>query len=201
MKSIIYGILFVIATSSLGPMSLVDGQGLSQLIQQWYECQNLTMYKKFDLYEGFYYAINTSIPNNTLDDSFYQRQNLTNKTFDQAMEMIRRMHVDTNNCTTRFCDCVRSGRRGQVLVKYGIFFSNASNFAGVKSIVSAFYNRYKTLMKPFDLAIWSINNGLVYPSIGKFVINNDYTSDKTSHYYNMSNICKTSLLDASVRQN
>ena len=110
----------------------VNGQTF-ELIRQYYECQNLTMY--YEVSRGIYIR-DTSLPDNYLDDSFYQRLGLANMTYDQGMNLIRKIYPDTRNCTTRFCNCVSWGfidglfdpNYQRIYNNYSIFFRNESNY-------------------------------------------------------------------------
>ena len=167
----------------------VNGQTF-ELFKQYYECRNLTM-----ILNGQTYVRDTSLPDNYLDDSFYQRLGLANMTYDQGMNLIRKIYTDTRNCTTRFCNCVSWGfidglfdpNYQRIYNNYSIFFRNESNYPGVRLIVSEFYNETKWNLQSLNTIFYTFSNSYYtydygvyrrafeYPSIIKFLLVHDFT--------------------------
>ena len=106
-------IAIFIALAIISINKQVDCQCVN-LIQQYYQCKYLKMtnntdlsYLKFGI--GPAYVPDASIPNNQLNDTFYKGLNLGKMTFDQAMHLFWSIYNETNNCKSKFCDCVVKG--------------------------------------------------------------------------------------------
>ena len=167
---------------------VVNGQAL-ELVRQYFECRNLTMY-----FNGHVYVRNTSIPNNFLDDAFYQQAGL-------GQLNITKSYTDTDNCNTRFCNCVNWGFIDSNITyyngyysyipnnKYSIFFRNSSNYPGVKAILSAFNTEnnvwdLKTLAELNQTSSYSWYYRWPYPTIIKFLLLAEFTQQKQYTYNN-----------------
>lgn len=148
--------------------SQVNGD-VSELIQKYYNCKNK-------------YSEN---PLSRIDDSFYKQLGIDKMNFDEGMSFIRKIYTDTENCETKFCICVNEYIDQNE--KYNIFFRNESIFAGVKSIISAFNNKYnnKNYLKSLKISQTNVKDGNKYPTIVRFLIKYDYTSEKNRFYNNL----------------
>ena len=164
------------------------------IIRQYFECQYLEMYLSSSDWVP-YYVRNESIPNNQLDDSFYKSKGLDKMTFDQGMDLIRQIYLDTqdnsylSNCTSKgfivFCNSAN-------------LFRNASNFAGMKTIIAAFNRKYESSLKSLNDSLSVYSNGQAYPSIVKFLMTNEYTGRKLA-FYNRKFDCFANDYNENVR--
>lgn len=184
--------LLVLATT-MAWMRQADGQMFKayDLILQYNECQNLTMY-----FNNYYYVRNDSIANNTLSEARYQRL-LGKMTIDQGLAYFKKIFLVTKSpCKTFICNCTSLGWKGQVLEDYSLFFRNDSNFNGVKSIVQAFNTKYKRYLRsvPDVLSIFNIYSWNPFPlyqsgNITQFLMTNDFTRDKFLYYNIKPSVC------------
>lgn len=177
MKTLIYSAFMILVSLSL--IYQVNGGRALGLIRQYHECRHLKMY-----FNGEYYQRNESIANNTLADSFYSRLGLASMTFDQSMNFIRQIYTDTpTSCASLICNCTRLGYLDDDDY-YGVYFRNASNFAGVKSIIAAYNTKHKPSLKSLQQAqeSYAYDGGKKYPTIVRFLMTAEYTSTKYELY-------------------
>lgn len=172
--------LLVILTASLSWN--VECETASQLIQQYSECKILTMMLTSDSYYGTYYIPNPTIPNNALNDTYYQSLGLGSMSFVQAMTFIKKIYREVTNCSTSFCNCVRWGPKGLALKYYEYFFLTEANFKGVKSILLDFNEKYSNQTQTLARSMLNTYNGQIYPTITSFLMKYDYSRNKLSYY-------------------
>lgn len=157
-----------------------------QLTRQYFECKNLKMVKSALTHKCHYYRPDKSQPNNTLDDSFYQTLGLSDMNFNEAMDMIRGIYQENENCSNpEFCDCVNKRLNGPTFWKQNnsILFLNDTNYQDSLNIVSQFIERYSADIKS-DEKIEQIyvrpKNNL--PTLNKFCMANEYTFYRACFY-------------------
>ena len=168
--------LLVMLTASLGwTVDKIECQSASALIQQSSECKKLTMMLINDSYWGYYYIRNSSIPNNTLDDTYYQRLGLGNMSFDQAFAFIKNIYTNVSNCNSKYCNCVKRGPNGMAFQVYSSFFLNETIFKGVKAIIQEFNKNLSSQSRSLADAMIYTYNGYLYPTITSFLMKYDYT--------------------------
>lgn len=155
------------------------------LVKQYYECQNLTMTKMNYSMNQVYYYPNYSIPNNKLNDSFYQRLGLENMTFNRAMDLFRLIHTRTNNCTTEFCNCVSFHHIDTSNSYFSIYFRNETNFLQFRDIVASFINKFRNFMYSLNSTQLRLSYSYEHPTLSRFCMTNEYTTQRL-RYYNYS---------------
>ena len=193
--------LLVMLTASLGwTVDKIECQSASALIQQYSECKNLTMMLTNDSYWGYYYIRNSSIPNNTLDDTYYQRLGLGNMSFDQAFAFIKKIYTDLHYCNSEYCKCAKLGPDGRMFYYYKSFFLNNANFKGVKAVIQEFNKNLSSQSRSLADAMMHTYNGNLYPTITSFLMKYDYTSSKILNNYLdiVSTVCDYYHFDYSV---
>lgn len=187
----IYFVAFFISLSILiEPVRMSEAY---ELIKQFYECRHLQMHLSID-WRGRFYTLNDSIPNNTLNDTFYHGLGLSNMTFTQGMDFIRQFYTTTRNCRTFQCNCTSWGLI-DTYANYSLFFRNSSNFIGMKSIIWAFNNKYKSAL---SLNQSLMHYGTTYPTLVRFMMIFEYTWAKVN-LYKVSLYCATTSFNWSVR--
>ena len=191
MKSVI--IILVIAVASIGQVK----SECFELVQQYYECKNLIMRNlTYDTFPPVPYDPIPWVPNNTLNDTFYQNLNLGQMTLDQAMELFRTIYNETYNCTSYFCKCVTTGIVDQYKFgrynRFSLFFRNQTNFDQVKIVLSEFIAKFQANLSSYD-ALQSFfaskahrNQNLT--TLAQFCMKYDYTDERLL-YYNDSFNC------------
>lgn len=144
-----------------------------ELIQQYHKCKYLNMTESYDLNRGgVFYIPDSSIPNNTLNASFWISLGLTNRTFNQGFAFIKKIYTDTNNCKSEFCNCATRGFL-DYNNKFSIFFRNNTNNAGIIWIISTFNIKYQANRKPLTDDD---------DQVQRFLAVNDYTWNKFSYF-------------------
>ena len=167
-----------------------------ELVQQYYECKNLVMIdpNPINVYKvpRKAYIPDSSIPNNQLNDTFYQTLNLTQMTMDQAMGLFRTIYNETYNCISAFCNCTKSEFEEYYL--YRLFFLNETTLDQVKIILSEFNTKFQSKMKSYSsLQTFfdsKTHSNQTLPTLAQFCMNYEYT-DERFLYYNNSTDCFT----------
>lgn len=155
------------------------------LVKQYYQCRHLNMTKSMS---WFYteYIPNSNIPNNTLTDAHFK--NLTRLSFDDGMNLIRRIYVETNNCTSEFCNCVNFNHV-DLHGYYSMFFRNSTNYAPSKSILGDFIQKHKSQLLPREDLDPLVNSfGYDLPSLTDFCINVEWSWLRL-HMYDKLDTC------------
>ena len=211
MKTLI--IIFAVLTITTGVKS-----ECFELVQQYYECKNLVMIDPninistyppdmFDAsnkpnenykYPPKTFIPNPSIPNNQINDTFYQALNLTQMTMDQAMVLIRTIYNEVNNCSSAFCNCTKTGiimdyMNGEYN-RYSLYFLNETTLDQVKIILSEFNTKFQSNMKSYSslqtLFDSKTHSKQTLPTLAQFCMKYDYT-DERFLYYSGSTDCVT----------
>lgn len=179
-------------------VKLNDGQDLFSfnLLRQYYHCKYLNM-----SFSGFSDSQNkTTIyspdQNKTLNDSFYKklpdRGGLINMTFDQGMNLTKTIFKEASNCKSFFCKCI-NGFTGNYPQNASLFVNNETNFAGFKSIISSFNDKFKSYLKPLNQLVSIYPMGNLYPTIVNYLSVTEFTGTKLGFYdtsfceYNFNN--------------
>lgn len=155
------------------------------LVHQYFQCKNLKMIKTIDPKYGEYYTRDNSIKDNQLDDKFYRGLGLFDYGFDEAMQLVRSIYTETENCTISdqvFCDCVTK----MYMTKdgdYSILFRNSTNFSQLKGIIQAFSIAFEAYLR-IDNYGQSVSR-YTYPTLFNFVVYNDFTKDRLIKSYNL----------------
>lgn len=157
------------------------------LIKQYYECKNLKMIKQ-ESHHGIIYLPDPSVAKNRLDDSFYERLGFANMTFDEAMELVKKIYNESTNDPTKpdkddFRTCVRSYARGD-RDDHSEMFRNETILEQAKHIVSLFIKKNKKYTLPEreiqrKFREWRMSFA---PALIKFLVNNDYSLDRIDVY-------------------
>lgn len=157
------------------------------LVRQYYQCKKLIMHKVNFSWDIIYYIPNYSIPNNRLDDSFFQKLGLENMPLNKAMDLFKQIYMETNNCTSEFCNCVNF-QFIDTNDQFSIYFRNETNFRQFNDIISAFNNKFSKFMYPIDYFTKLIFT-YEFPTLTKFCITNEYTSQRLNNYNNTLMSC------------
>ena len=154
------------------------------LVKKFFECQHLKMVRGVGMFGDIEYFSNPNISNNTLDDAFYKR-NLSNMTFDQGMDLIRQIYIQTNNCSSEFCKCVSSNIIDKLFPNHSMFFRNATNFPHVKSILAGFNKHYESQLLPLEeIHFWVNFEDHDHMSLAEFCVDLEYTWMRALFYKN-----------------
>jgi hypothetical protein len=161
-----------------------------ELVQQYYECKNLVMIDPNPKNEYKIprkaYIPDPSIPNNQLNDTFYQTLNLTQMTIDQAMGLFRTIYNETYNCISAFCNCTKS-EFGEYF-QYRLYFLNETTFDQVKIILSEFNTKFQSNMKSYSLLQTffdsKTHSNQTLPTLAQFCMNYEYTDERFLYYSN-----------------
>ena len=158
----------------------------ANLIQQYYQCKHLKMTNSTDPSYLTYgvgpaYVPDASIRNNTLNDTFYQNLNLGQMTFDQAMQLFWNIYNETNNCNSKFCDCVSKGLIDQT-TGGTVAFRNATIYPQMKSILLSFINNNKPYMFSYSQYYFYATQNL--STLNRFCMNYDYSRNRLAYYSN-----------------
>lgn len=149
--------------------------GSFELIKQYYECKLLKMINSSERY-----IPDSTIPNNTLEDPFYQ--NFSKMTFEQGLELIQQIYLQTNLCANEFCNCVNPSR---IDTNKSLFFHNTINFQQVKTIISEFNSKFDSKVRSFEDIYYYINSKAQdLPALADFSILVDYTWLRPGFYEN-----------------
>lgn len=152
------------------------------LIHQYYQCKTLKMIARRDRF-GPLYVPDRNVTNNTLNDEFYQTLGLQKKTFDEAIDLIKSIYVETKNNTELF-KCVGS----RLIDNYALMFLNETITNQSKPIITSFANRFRPNLLPFRILQQMFAKGQNLTTLVQFCINYDYTYRRTS-YYNNTQTC------------
>ena len=194
MKALISLTVQMLLLVTLSRDNQVNGECF-ELVQQYYECKNLVMVLDKN---NQTYIPSTLVPNNILDDAFYENLNLDGKTFDEAMDLFWQIYDETNNCNTELCKCVSTGIIDKYIGgkkhKFSLYFRNATNYEQMKIILSDFLEKFKSTLKPYsDLEMFfkeKAHSNQVLPTLARFCMKYDYT-DERFIYHNNSLDCFT----------
>lgn len=172
-----------------------------ELLQQYYECKHLVMINpNNDSNSNFppsTYIPNPSIPNNQLNDTFFQSLNLAAMNFDQAMNLFRSIYNETFSCSSEFCKCVTTGLIDQYTHgkynRFSLFFRNQTNFEQMKIILLAFLVENQPRLLSNDVlesyfALFTHGNQSL-PTLVQFCKLYDYTDDRFYYYDSYSYDC------------
>ena len=164
-----------------------------ELVQQYYECKNLVMIDPNPKNEYKFprkaYIPDPSIPNNQLNDTFYQTLNLTQMTMDQAMGLFRTIYNEIYDCNSSFCYCTKSvfGIYYQYN-QYSPYFLNETTFEQVKIILSEFNIKFQSNMKSYSsLQTFfdsKTHSNQTLPTLAQFCMNYEYTDERFIYYSN-----------------
>lgn len=181
-------LLVILVVSKI--VNLADGSSF-YFVKQYCECKNLKMIPNNRSMQYEYYP-DPNVPNNYLDDTYYQRQGFLNRTFDEAMSYFQTMYAEIRNpprATPNLTICFDS-----VLVNTvadpGVLFRNATTLASVKQIATAFINKFR----PFFVGISSYLMGFIpeaseLPTLIQFILRNDVSLSRFYFYNNSMNKC------------
>ena len=161
------------------------------LVQQYFQCKYLKMifnnsnnysYSSMSYSSTPAYIPDPSIANNQLNDTFYQNQNLSKMTFDQAMQLFWKIYNETNNCNSSFCDCVSKGLIDQHGQKPSLLFRNNSIFTQMKIILSAFNSKFKPALLPYSQLTYLFYQTPNLTTLNQFCVNYDYSYSRVMYY-------------------
>lgn len=147
-----------------------------EVIRQYFECQYLKMVKRTNPSTGeIFYERNDKLDQNNLNNSIPAIQNLSRMSFDQGMDFIRRIYLETANCTTEVCNCTKFGKIDKE-GSYSLFFGNADIFRQSKSIINGLNTKFKSQLMPFEsLRGYLGHNHSHLPTLTKFCVDFEYT--------------------------
>ena len=160
----------------------------SDLIQQYYQCKYLIMVKNtspvFTIYGvGQAYIPDASIQNNQLTDTFYKSLNIGQMTFDQAMQLFWNIYDETNKCISQqFCECMKKSVSDQGVS--ALIFRNPVIFPQMKSIFSAFINKFAANISPYSQLVAQFYPTSTSSTINQFCINYDFSFNRVNYYPN-----------------
>ena len=193
-------IAIFIALAIISINKQVDCQ-CANLIQQYYQCKHLKMtnntsdsYKNYGI--GPAYVPDASIPNNQLTDTFYKSLNLGKMTFDQAMQLFWNIYNETNNCKSKFCDCVSKGLIDQT-TSGTVAFRNSTIYPQMKSILLDFINKNKHFHLPYSQLSSYFYLTQDLPTLNQFCVNYDYSEMRLTYYSN-TRFCNSSPISLSL---
>lgn len=175
-------LLLILTLESQNNKAVVEGQSYD-LVRQYGWCKNLTMILYNSTYTPPFYMPDPNVPNNILNDTYFQKMNLSSMSFYDAMNFFRRIYLETNNCSSRFCNCV-SWDVIDAHGAYSVVFRNDTNFHQVVSLVELFLEKLKPKLLPYSVLQYS------YPfydspnltTLVQFSIKNDYSSNRMAFY-------------------
>ena len=173
------------------------------LIQQYFQCKYLKMIS-YSNYSSISYSSlpayipDPSIANNQLNDTFYQSQNLSQMTFDQAMQFFWKIYNETNNCNSSFCVCVSKGVIDKWGPKPSLLFRNNSIFTQMKIILSAFNTKFKPALLPYSQLKYLFISTLNLTTLNQFCVNYDYSFGRTNYYNSTQMYSCSQKFDLSV---
>lgn len=171
-------LLAVVLVSKI--VNLADGSSFL-LVRQYCECKNLKMISD-NMFRKYY--PDPDVPNNYLNDTYYQRQGFLNKTFDEAMSYFQTMFAEIRNPpreTPNLAICFNSVVLGNI-VSPGVLFRNATTLASVKQIATAFINKFR----PFLEYNWEASE---LPTLVQFILRNDVSLGRFYYYNNSLSKC------------
>lgn len=189
-------VLIIIAAFLL--FGQVENSGF-QLVKQYYECKNLVMIPNNFSYTHKHYYPDPNVPNNRLNDTFYQRIGLQNMTFDQAMSLFRTIFMEIRSCprqTPFLCNCVNSLFSGTT-VDQSVLFRNETVFAQVKLIVNTFITKFRPFLVSSQngfLSDWFFH-GHDLPTLIQFFFNYDYTTTRLLFYNESLTACQIDRME------
>lgn len=168
------------------------------LPKQYYECKNLVMaFYNYSYSDYSYYYPNSSIPNNRLNDSFFEARNFANMTLDQGLGLIRTIFQEVRTCRPiDTCNCIKSGFKKLDFNK-AVLFLNETLFAQTKQIVSTFINKFKPYLNVMkEYSTWDTFYSYNLPSLARFASNNDFTTER---YYSYNATLRSCLYEKYIR--
>lgn len=102
-----------------------------------------------------------------LKDSFYQSLGLAKMNFNQSMSLLRKIYLDTNNCTSVWCKCTKSGK---TKLEFANFFLNQTNFEAIKAIIFDYNIKMTKYLKPMSDLLASYDDGQRFPTLVNFSV-------------------------------
>ena len=188
MKALISLTVQMLLLVTLSRDNQVNGECF-ELVQQYYECKHLVMVLDEN---NQTYIPSTMVPNNILTDEFYKNLNLTEKTFDESMDLFWQIYNETDNyCDSKFCKCVSTGiiniyKEGKQN-RFSLYFRNATNYEQIKIILSEFLEKFESTLKPYsDLEKFfkeKAHSNQVLPTLAQFCMKYDYTDERFIYHY------------------
>ena len=172
---------YILFMAALNLTTQVDGICFD-LVQQYFQCKRLKMV--FTEEEGW--IPNSKIKNNFLNDTFYQRQNLSRMSLDDGFALIRKIYTETSDCESDFCDCVNIESFNEIageFTDFSILFTNSTNFPHVKTIISEFNQKYKSNLLPFEEIQEIVDKNSDSSTLAKFCIDIEWSFEKFSFYF------------------
>ena len=172
------------------------------LIDQYYSCKNLKMvHTTCSFYDtavpyssdnnntgsNCIYEPDTSIPNNKLTDSFYRKKKLDKMSFNEAMNLFKKIYDEIDGCDTEFCECVQ--KRSFYPVPYDIYFRDDDTFKDVKKIIKAYNEKYQSRMLPYEEIKYNFPQG-GSKILQKFCAKYDFTNIRLYTYKDVTKCFK-----------
>lgn len=131
-------ILIILIVCSLG-IQVKAGLECELAFQKYYECKHLKMRQT----DSGRYEVDTSIPNNVLNESFYN-STLGSATFDTAMDLQRDIYFSVTNlsCSTELCRCARAAGIDYIAeARVGFVFRDENVYSQFKKNIIGFKNK------------------------------------------------------------
>lgn len=162
---------------------LVECQSSSfDVTYQYFACKNLKMIKTRDALGQYYYP-DPSVPNNSLNESFFISQGLNTMNMNQAMNLFKKIYneSDLKFCTGSFCDCVNL----RFVDNYALIFRNNTIFQQSQPIITSFVSKNQGNLFSFQSRLkYMFSAGPSLPTLAQFSVNYDYTALRISFYNN-----------------
>lgn len=159
---------------------LVDSQCFD-LVNQYYQCRNLTMIKSRDRL-GEIYLPDAKVPNNTLSDSFYKSLGLDSMTFNQAINQFKSIYTEIVSCkNSTFCDCIGS----RYSKNYAQLFTNDTILNQARPILSSFVTKNQASLLDFSILQNMFSDGIRLPTLAKFCVNYEFAGSRLTFYKNL----------------
>lgn len=167
--------------------SWTDAQ-IFPFVKQYYECKNLKMIKSTDYYGREYYTPDESVEANTLDDSFYTGLGFDTMSIDDAMRVIKSIYDELpEDCDTELCECVWLRRFQTVAERYAVFFETDERIESLTTIITSLDEKLSASRYSYEKytsGFSSYEDPENYPTLTKFVYNNEYTYNRISQFKN-----------------
>jgi len=169
----------------------------ADLIEKYYQCQHLKMNITLELKKDPIFILSTyqvykpdsSIPGNSLNDSFYEEK-LANMNFDKAMDLFWTIYDVTNNCNTEFCNCVSWGIIDPNFAK---LFRNRKTFEYLKRVLKDIDQKFTKLPNHDNYFPFDLDDS---PSLNDFCSKFDYSHIMS--LYEESSMCLKPTKESSV---
>lgn len=133
---------------------------------------------------GHYYP-DLNVPENSLNDSFFQTLNLLNQTFDEAMKLVEKIYDEANQKRSQYqnlCQCLNAYFNEP---EYLVYFKNPKSQDGFVSIFTQFIDAYRGYMYSEEeiLDRFYYNSDMKLTTLVRFCIRNEFT-DYRENFYN-----------------